>query len=451
MASMASMAYTYGHHQVYPEPPASSTCLPAPGDLPSEQYHLFIRQHPKLALLSTTGTEKNRKPVDPPPVVQLKIDQRVDPSQHYLNNPYLFMAVSLYKGDIDQDYEDKPGKSLAGSLTSSSHRLKDFDNSDCCFFVYSDISPRVPGTFRLKFTLFEFRKDAGPGGPGGPGVVVFRASIISDKFVVQSQKDFQGMEESTMLSRTFADQGVRLRLRKEPRTMIHKRNNLPFSPSSTPLAARRPSMDGYTQQGYSSTYFNDGTYSSGRHIDKRSRPNDYAQYAVHPYHYQYSPVTTRDYQFSSMSTNGLGSYNFSSGAALPQLKSESRVSTSGQSALTSDTTSQYGISPEQALNSLGQQRTPQQPVQPPVTYSEGYSLPTYRGSSSNTELSPTDNRLNTALNSGIAENFPSQPLAYRNASATHGDRGHQALTSPGALQMSDSLLVSGITYPSPWE
>lgn len=36
---------------------------------------------------------------------------------------------------------------------------------------------------------------------------------------VVAAKDFHGMEESSILSRTFSDQGVRLRLRKEPRSI----------------------------------------------------------------------------------------------------------------------------------------------------------------------------------------------------------------------------------------
>lgn len=36
---------------------------------------------------------------------------------------------------------------------------------------------------------------------------------------VSPPKNFPGMLESTFLSRSFADQGVKLRIRKEPRTM----------------------------------------------------------------------------------------------------------------------------------------------------------------------------------------------------------------------------------------
>lgn len=43
---------------------------------------------------------------------------------------------------------------------------------------------------------------------------------MSQPFTVDLQKDYKGLTESTYLSRAFSDQGVRLRLRKEPRTVI---------------------------------------------------------------------------------------------------------------------------------------------------------------------------------------------------------------------------------------
>ena len=42
----------------------------------------------------------------------------------------------------------------------------------------------------------------------------------SDLFPVHAAKSFPGMSESTFLSRSFGDQGVRLRIRKETRTLV---------------------------------------------------------------------------------------------------------------------------------------------------------------------------------------------------------------------------------------
>lgn len=47
----------------------------------------------------------------------------------------------------------------------------------------------------------------------------FVDTAVSEPFKVVPIKEFRGLMESTHLSRTFSDQGVRLRLRKEARNM----------------------------------------------------------------------------------------------------------------------------------------------------------------------------------------------------------------------------------------
>jgi hypothetical protein len=105
------------------------------------------------------------------------------------------------------------GAALAGTLVSSLHRLKDSDNLDGAFFVFGDLSVKLEGTFRLQFNLYEMRQNE----------CYHIKAILSDSFPVHSTKNFQGMSESTFLTRSFSDQGVRLRLRKEPRTLLRKR------------------------------------------------------------------------------------------------------------------------------------------------------------------------------------------------------------------------------------
>ncbi|OAL52304.1 hypothetical protein IQ07DRAFT_468869, partial [Pyrenochaeta sp. DS3sAY3a] len=119
------------------------------------------------------------------------------------------VCACLYKPDKDEPYDVSTDKSLAGTLVSSLHRLKDVSNKDGGFFVFGDISIKVQGTFRLCFSLYEFQQDT--------FTVQHLGHAISDKFKVLPAKDFKGLEESTYLSRAFSDQGVRLRLRKEPR------------------------------------------------------------------------------------------------------------------------------------------------------------------------------------------------------------------------------------------
>ncbi|PUU77611.1 velvet factor-domain-containing protein, partial [Tuber borchii] len=177
----------------------------------SEDYELHIRQGPERARIAGVK-EKDRKPVDPPPIIQLKIRDDTDPAQNYLQSPYYFMCTNLYSSMHDSPSPIPPHQALAGTLVSSLHRLKDIDNSDGGFFVFGDLSVKIEGEFRLRFSLFEMLKNE----------VVHIKSITSDPFTVYAAKNFPGMSESTFLSRSFGDQGVRLRIRKEPRTLLKR-------------------------------------------------------------------------------------------------------------------------------------------------------------------------------------------------------------------------------------
>ncbi|KAI8052133.1 velvet factor [Syncephalis plumigaleata] len=98
-------------------------------------------------------------------------------------------------------------KGLCGQLVSSLHRLKDITNEDAGFFIFPDTSARMEGVFRLRFSLYEIR--------GAQSVRL--CSVHSDPFTVYPPRSFPGMSESTFLSRSFSDQGVRIRIRKESR------------------------------------------------------------------------------------------------------------------------------------------------------------------------------------------------------------------------------------------
>lgn len=177
-------------------------------------------------------------------------------AQHYLQSPYFFMCCSLYDATEDRPAPYPPSQALAGTLVSSLYRLKDVDNVDGGFFIFGDLSIKVEGEFRLKFTLFEMQKD----------VVRNLKSVISNTFVVLPPKAFPGMAESTFMSRSFADQGVKLRIRKEARNMMKRGGgvrpddytNVPRSPERTtmpPIA--NPAFAGYappTGRDYSTFY-----------------------------------------------------------------------------------------------------------------------------------------------------------------------------------------------------
>lgn len=98
----------------------------------------------------------------------------------YLHNPYYFCTVSLWDAEneaqikIEPAPNSPPAELLQGQLVSSLHRLKDFDNSEQGFFVFSDISVGTLGTYRLRFSLYEYRPT--------PGDTVYLAGITSEKF-----------------------------------------------------------------------------------------------------------------------------------------------------------------------------------------------------------------------------------------------------------------------------
>ena len=85
----------------------------------------------------------DRKPIDPPPVIQLQIRDYSDPAQwvlpkcsknggadinprNFLQSPYYMCICTLWDAE-----EDKPASdpTLVGTLVSSLHRLKDTDNT----------------------------------------------------------------------------------------------------------------------------------------------------------------------------------------------------------------------------------------------------------------------------------------------------------------------------------
>lgn len=99
-----------------------------------------------------------------------------------------------------------------GTVVSSLHRLKDSDNKEGAFFIFGDLSVRLEGQFALQFNLYEMRDN----------LAAHVRSIISEKFTVQGPKVFPGLSESTPLTRSFSEQGVRLRVRKEPRLLLRK-------------------------------------------------------------------------------------------------------------------------------------------------------------------------------------------------------------------------------------
>ncbi|KAI8881987.1 hypothetical protein K501DRAFT_222067 [Backusella circina FSU 941] len=182
-------------------------------DLPEQlQYHIEIRQQPERAKMSVIN-ERDRRPIEPPPILQLHLQNCSDQDlKKCLQSPFYFMVANIVKAD-DPNTVLSNQEYLSGSAVSSLYRLRDIDNTDGGFFVFGDLAVKKEGKFQLKFSLFEIID----------GIVHNRQVLISNVFTVFIPKRFPGPVEATFLSRTFSDQGVKMRIRKEHRLQSRKR------------------------------------------------------------------------------------------------------------------------------------------------------------------------------------------------------------------------------------
>ncbi|KAJ1822866.1 hypothetical protein LPJ56_003044, partial [Coemansia sp. RSA 2599] len=194
-----------------------------------KSYMLTIRQQPERSRVGSISEKMDRRPIDPPPIIQLVVhDPRHPNSQSYTTSPALFMQVILMddSGTAPVRYlRGHKAAAMAGSMVSPLHTLRDASTRQGAYFVFSDLSVRLEGQFRLRFDLYETEGE----------MVHRRASIISDVFSVHSPKRFPGMMESTRLSKLFAEQGVRIRIRTEAGTK--KRGRKPCGETTNQSAA----------------------------------------------------------------------------------------------------------------------------------------------------------------------------------------------------------------------
>jgi hypothetical protein len=98
----------------------------------------------KVPSLQARLTLAERRAVDPPPIIQVKIkDERQDPCQYilyndciangnrsnYLQSPHLFVCADPHLCAATEPEATVGSNMLAGTTVSSLHRLKDIDNA----------------------------------------------------------------------------------------------------------------------------------------------------------------------------------------------------------------------------------------------------------------------------------------------------------------------------------
>lgn len=185
---------------------------------PPTEYRLHMRQQPAAARSCGFG-ERDRRVIDPPPIIQLTID---DPSlsreqiSQKLRYPFAVMHCMILDETGQYDCSAMPAeyrqqRRLMGTLVASPFVGDDENGEEGCFFCFPDLSCRTPGAFRVQFSLVIIDPIASTQ-PGKRFPVV--AEVVTDVFTVYNAKDFPGMQASTPLTKRLKEQGCLISIKK---------------------------------------------------------------------------------------------------------------------------------------------------------------------------------------------------------------------------------------------
>jgi hypothetical protein len=196
-------------------------------------YDLRVIQQPERARACGSGPKSSadRRPVDPPPVVELHVyegedwNQRKDITFNYNANFFLYATLEharvMAHGRVQAPAANTPPV-LSGMPVSGMAYLD--RPSEAGYFLFPDLSVRHEGRYRLNFSLYEETKEEcdmdvprDQENEFPCGAFDWRMEIQSVDFSVYSAKKFPGLTESTALSRTVAEQGCRVRIRRDVR------------------------------------------------------------------------------------------------------------------------------------------------------------------------------------------------------------------------------------------
>ncbi|KAE9372067.1 hypothetical protein N431DRAFT_235725 [Stipitochalara longipes BDJ] len=206
-------------------------------------YCLTVIQQPERARACGSGAKSSadRRPVDPPPVVELRIFQGEGKDQEditfsYNANFFLFATLEVSRVIAPHRGLPQPPSPQVPVLTGMPvSGMAYLDRpTEAGYFIFPDLSVRHEGKYRLSFNLYEETKEDGDK-DGDAGSMSdskskistaasapdssfdWRLEVKSAQFTVFSAKKFPGLAESTVLSRTVAEQGCRVRIRRDVR------------------------------------------------------------------------------------------------------------------------------------------------------------------------------------------------------------------------------------------
>ena len=197
------------------------------------RYNLQVIQQPERARACGSGAKSSadRRPVDPPPIVELRVFEN-DQEITFAYNANFFLHASLENARTIAPGRAPPTTPSFPVLTGTPVAgMAYLDRpTPAGYFIFPDLSVRHEGKYRLSFALFENLsevKDLDPEDPDvifdGNHFVTHRAEVKSAPFTVFSAKKFPGLSESTALSRMVAEQGCRVRIRRDVR--MRRREN----------------------------------------------------------------------------------------------------------------------------------------------------------------------------------------------------------------------------------
>ncbi|KAH7072939.1 velvet factor [Paraphoma chrysanthemicola] len=130
------------------------------------------------------------------------------PTQQYYQQVPAQMPISAGALAPSQNHT----RNLIGMNAVNACQLNDLNGEKGYWFILQDLSVRTEGTFRLKLSVVDISAGNGQINTGKCPIL---CHAFSEPFTVYSAKKFPGVIESTPLSKCFAQQGIKIPIRKD--------------------------------------------------------------------------------------------------------------------------------------------------------------------------------------------------------------------------------------------
>ncbi|PLN84286.1 hypothetical protein BDW42DRAFT_44404 [Aspergillus taichungensis] len=294
-------------------------------------YQLVVVQEPHRARACGAGAKSSadRRPVDPPPVVELRIFESDPHDEHnktditfaYNANFFLFATLETARPVAHPRVAPPPQSCpvLTGVPVAGVAYLDRPQQAG--YFIFPDLSVRHEGHYHLNFHLYEETKDSKDMSEGAPASQVpapnpstipskptppqsaldFRLAVLSHQFSVYSAKKFPGLTMSTTLSRVIAEQGCRVRIRRDVRMRRRgdkRSDDYNYEDQEAYRSSDRfPASDAYARNAAdrdrsASISTTDLSYPYGPDAQRRQSTAEYGYPAAQPYQRPMPPAPT---------------------------------------------------------------------------------------------------------------------------------------------------------------